>query len=63
MNPLRNNYGQRGNMLQQFLQFKNSMQGKDPKQVYGQLISSGKYTQEQIAWAKQQAEQFKNFLK
>ena len=53
MNPLRNNYGQRGNMLQQFLQFKNSMQGKDPKQVYYQLISSGKYTQEQ----------FKSFLK
>lgn len=62
MNPLRNNRSN-GNMLQQFQQFKNAMAGKDPKQVYDQLVSSGRYTQEQINWAKQQAEAFKNFLK
>lgn len=62
MNPLRNNRNQ-GNMLQQFQQFKNSLAGKDPQQVYQQLVNSGRFTQEQINWAKQQAEAFKNFLK
>ena len=60
MNPLRNNTG---NLFQRFLEFKKTMNGKDPQQVYNQLISSGRFTQEQITWAKQQAEAFKNFLK
>lgn len=60
MNPLRNNTG---NLLQRFQEFKKTMNGKDPQKVYNQLINSGRYTQEQINWAKQQAESFKNFLK
>ena len=60
MNPLRNN---RGNMLQQFLQFKKSLQGQDVNQIYNQVINSGKYTPEQIAEAKRKAEEFKDFLK
>lgn len=42
MNPLRNN-NQR-NMLQQFMDFKRSMQGQNPQAVLNQLMSSGKYT-------------------
>lgn len=62
MNPLRNN-GNWGNLLQQFLQFKKSLQGQDVNQIYNQVINSGKYTPEQIAEAKRKAEEFKDFLK
>ena len=60
MNPLRNN---NGNLLQQFLEFKKSLQGKDPQKVLDELMSSGKYTQEQLEWAKQKAQEFRSFLK
>lgn len=60
MNPLRNN---RGNMLQQFLDFKKSLQGRDVNQIYNQVVNSGKYTPEQIEEAKRMAQQFQNFLK
>ena len=60
MNPLRNN---QMNMMQQFLQFKKMLSGKNPQDMLNQLMSSGRYTQDQLNWAKQQAEQFKNLLK
>lgn len=59
MNPLMNN----GNMFQQFQQFKKMMQGKDPQKVLNELVSSGKYSQQQVEQAKRMAEQFKSFLK
>ena len=59
MNPLMNN----GNMFQQFQQFKKMMQGKDPQKVLNELVSSGKYTQQQVEQANRMAEQFKSFLK
>lgn len=61
MNPLRNN-NQR-NMLQQFMDFKRSMQGQNPQAVLNQLMNSGKYTQQDLERAKTMAEQFKNLLK
>lgn len=61
MNPLRNNGT--GNLLRQFLEFKKSMQGKDPQKVLDELMSSGKYTPEQLEWAKQKAQEFRDFLK
>ena len=61
MNPLRNN-NQR-NMLQQFMDFKRSMQGQNPQAVLNQLMNSGKYTQQGRERAKAMAEQFKNLLK
>lgn len=60
MNPLRNS---KGNMLQQFLEFKKSIAGQDPQQIYNQLVQSGKYSAEQIEWAKKKAQEFQNFLK
>lgn len=61
MNPLRNN-NQR-NMLQQFMDFKRSMQGQNPQAVLNQLMNSGKYTRQDLERAKAMAEQFKNLLK
>ena len=61
MNPLRNN-NQR-NMLQQFMDFKRSMQVQNPQAVLNQLMNSGKYTQQDLERAKAMAEQFKNLLK
>lgn len=61
MNPLRNN-NQR-NMLQQFMDFKRSMQGQNPQAILNQLMSSGRYTQQDLERAKAMAEQFKNLLK
>lgn len=61
MNPLRNN-NQR-NMLQQFMDFKRSMQGQNPQAVLNQLMNSGNYTQQDLERAKAMAEQFKNLLK
>lgn len=61
MNPLRNN-NQR-NMLRQFMDFKRSMQGQNPQAVLNQLMSSEKYTQQDLERAKAMAEQFKNLLK
>lgn len=52
-----------GNMFQQFQQFKKMMTGKDPQKVLNELVSSGKYTQQQVEQAKRMAEQFKSFLK
>lgn len=61
MNPLRNNTQR--NMLQQFMDFKRSMQGQNPQAVLNQLMNSGKYTQQDLERAKSMAEQFKNLLK
>lgn len=52
-----------GNMFQQFQQFKKMMKGKDPQKVLDELVSSGKYSQQQVEQAKRMAEQFKSFLK
>ena len=61
MNPLRNNTQR--NMLQQFMDFKRSMQGQNPQAVLNQLMNSEKYTQQDLERAKAMAEQFKNLLK
>ena len=45
------------NMLQQFQQFMNQMQGKDPNQILNELVSSGKVSQEQLNQAQYKARQ------
>lgn len=45
------------NMAQQFRQFMQQMQGRDPNQMLSELISSGKVSQEQLNQAQQQARQ------
>lgn len=64
MNPLlQNRPGGKGNMLQQFQQFKKMLGTQDPQQLLNELMASGKFTQAQLDQAKQMAEQFKDFLK
>ena len=50
-------------MLQQFAQFKQQMQGRDPKAMVEQLLASGKMTQQQFDQLKQQAQMLQGFLK
>lgn len=59
-NPLYNtlnNGNQQPNMLQQFQQFMNQMQGRDPNQILNELVSSGKVSQAQLDQAQRQAQQ------
>ena len=51
------------NMLQQFKQFKEQMQGKNPQEEINKLLQSGKISQQQLNQAQQMAQQFKCFLR
>ena len=42
-------------MMQQFAQFRRMMQGRNPRQMVQNLLSSGQMTQEQFEQLKQQA--------
>lgn len=50
------------NLLTQFKQFQKTMQGKDPKAMLQQMISSGQVSQSQVEQAKEKAEQLSQFL-
>lgn len=60
-NPLYQALGQ-PNMLNQFQQFMNSMQGRDPNQILNELISSGKVSQAQLDQAQQRAQQMQQMF-
>ena len=62
MNPFYQAMNPRPNMMQQFQQFMFQMQGKDPKAMLNDLVSSGRVSQEQLNAAQQQAQQFANML-
>lgn len=47
------------NVVQQFMQFKQQMQGKDPQKIVEQMLADGQMSQQQFEQLKQQAEQFK----
>lgn len=46
-------------MMQQFMQFKQQMQGQDPQKIVEQMLADGRMSKEQFEQLKQQAEQFK----
>ena len=50
-------------MIQQFNQFKQSMQGKDPEAMVNELLRSGKMSQQQFEQLKSQAQSFMSLLK
>ena len=52
-----------GNMIQQFQQFKQRMQGVNPQEEVQKLLQSGKISQAQLDKAQQIAQQFKGLLK
>ena len=60
MNPFYQAMNPRPNMMQQFQQFMSQMQGKDPKAMLDDLVSSGRVSQEQLNAAQQQAQQLAN---
>ena len=59
-NPLFNTYGN-NNVIQKFMQFKNSYNG-DPKQQIQQMLNSGQLTQEQYNQAVEKANQLQMLL-
>ena len=50
------------NMLQQFQQFMNQMQGRDPNQILNELISNGRISQVQLDQAQQRAQQMQQMF-
>ena len=50
-------------MLQQFSQFKQQMQGRDPRAMVEQLLESGQMTRQQFDQLKQQAQMLRQFLR
>lgn len=60
MNPFYQAMNPHPNMMQQFQSFMNSMQGRDPKAMLNDLVSSGRVSQEQLNAAQQQAQQLAN---
>lgn len=62
MNPFYQAMNPRPNMMQQFQNFMQSMQGKDPKTMLNDLVSSGRVSQEQLNAAQQQAQQLANMF-
>lgn len=53
----------RGNILQQFAQFKRMMQGKNPEQMVKEMLSSGRMSQEQFENLKSQAQSLSAILR
>ena len=64
-NPLFNALGggQQNNMMGQFQQFMQQMQGKNPNEEIARLLQSGKVTQAQLNQAQQMAQQFMGMFK
>lgn len=52
-----------GNMLQQFQQFKQRMQGVNPQEEVQKLLQSGKISQAQLDKAQQMAHQMQGLFK
>lgn len=50
------------NMMSQFKQFMQQMQGKDPNQEIAKLLQSGRISQQQLNQAQQMAQQFQGMM-
>ena len=63
-NPLFQALGgrQQPNMMNEFQQFMQQMQGKDPNQEIAKLLQSGRITQQQLNQAQQMAQQFQGLM-
>ena len=59
-NPLFNALGggQQNNMMGQFQQFMQQMQGRNPHEEISKLLQSGRISQQQLNQAQQMAQQF-----
>ena len=62
-NALGGNIFPRNNMLAQFQQFKQQMQGKNPHEEINKLLQSGVISQEQLNQAQQMAQQLQTMFR
>lgn len=66
-NPIFNALGggmiPQNNMLAQFQQFRQQMQGKNPHEEINKLLQSGAISQQQLNQAQQMAQQFKKMFR
>ena len=66
-NPIFNALGggimPQNNMLAQFQQFKQQMQGKNPHEEINKLLQSGAVNQQQLNQAQQMAQQFQKMFR
>lgn len=65
-NPIFDAFGggmPQNNILAQFQQFRQQMQGKDPRQEINRLLQSGAVSQQQLDQAQQMAMQMQNLFK
>ena len=53
----------KGNILQQFAEFKRQMQGKDPEQMVRQMLADGRMTPQQFEQLKSQASSMMSILR
>ena len=60
---LNKNNNNSGNMLHQFQQFRQRMQGVNPQEEVQKLLQSGRISQAQLDKAQEMAQQFKSLLK
>lgn len=62
-NPFFNVMGGGGpSMVQQFQQFMQQMQGKDPNAIINEMVQSGRVSQQQLNQAQQQAQQMQQIF-
>ena len=62
-NSIFKEFGQKGNPLeQQFEQFVQQMQGRDPNEMINQLLKSGKINQQQLNAAQMKAKEMESFF-
>lgn len=62
MNPFYQAMNPRPNMMQQFQQFMSQMQGKDPKAMIQEMVSSGRISQDQLNQVQKQAQQMQGMF-
>ena len=62
-NALGGNMMPGNNMLAQFQQFRQQMQGKNPHEEINKLLQSGAISQEQLNQAQQMAQQFQSMFR
>ena len=62
-NALGGNMMPKNNMLAQFQQFRQQMQGKNPHEEINKLLQSGAISQQELNQAQQMAQQFQSILR
>ena len=52
-----------GNIIQQFAEFKKTMEGKDPEKIVREMLADGRMTQQQFENLKAQAQSLMTILR